>query len=206
MREGLVRNRSSNSSAPYANSPVKVSRSRSNQSAEESKGSALGRLSGKDSRRPTIELQGPIATIHENENEQDENAEEEVSFPVYFLENEFFQNDDEAVLSSLIVIRGTNGFDGGFRIIPKNAMVIVADLFHVLWKDSADIDCSDESKIVLGYNSNSSIRFKSEADFFSFKTLHHQFKPKKDMFAKLNLNLLAREYNEDFMHSHSGVQ
>lgn len=92
-------------------------------------------------------------------------------------------NDDEAVLSSLIVIRGKNGFDGGFRIIPQNAMVIVADLFHILWKDSADIDCSNDSKIILGQNSNCSIRFKEEADFFSFKTLHHQFKPKKDMLA-----------------------
>ena len=73
----------------------------------------------------------------------------------------------------MIVRHGTNGFDGGFRIVPMNAKVIVADLYHVLWKDSADIDCSDDSKIVLGYNSNSSIRFKEEADFFSFKTLHH---------------------------------
>ena len=52
-------------------------------------------------RRPTI---GPIATIHENNNEDDDNIGEVVSFPVYFLENEFFMNDDEAVLSSLIVI------------------------------------------------------------------------------------------------------
>ena len=138
-------------------------------------------FSAKKERPSTIEL-GPIATIHENSEDED-NAEEEISFLVYFLENEFFMNDDEAVLSSLIVKRGTNGFDGGFRIVPKNAMVIVADLFNILWKDSADIDCSDESKIILGRNSNSSIRFSDEADFFEFKTLHHQYKPKKDMLA-----------------------
>ena len=47
-------------------------------------------MSGKTERRPTIELSAHIATIHENESEHEDNAEEEVSFPVYFLENEFF--------------------------------------------------------------------------------------------------------------------
>ena len=90
MREGLVRNRSTNSSAPFSSSPDKMSRTRSNQSSEERKSSAIGRLSGKTERRPTIELSAHIATIHENESEHEDNAEEEVSFPVYFLENEFF--------------------------------------------------------------------------------------------------------------------
>ena len=82
-----------------------------------------------------------------------------------------------------------------------------AQVFEILWKDSASLILDDsKNTVILGGQDKAKARFVEVDDYIAFKELFEKFGPHKEPFRGLNRSFIARQSTARTLTSKTATQ